>query len=139
MKDITESLDQSGDYNVLFHRAWRQLAYNGDNAIPYPLDSIVGSDNKSVAGSVRLVMERYLHLDVDVLLMSSSNSSHPDSAPDEYPVLQLKEKRRIKGSQIHYFDHPYLSVIAKVTPYRKNGKNHNATNRFFLRQQLAIK
>jgi len=139
MKDITESLDRSNNYNVLFHRAWRQLAYNGDSAIPYPLDSIVDSDNKSVAGSVKLVMERYLHLDVDVLLMSSSNSSRSDSAPDEYPVLRLKEKRRVKGSQVHYFDHPYLSVIAKVTPYRKNGENNNTTNLSFLRQQLAIR
>jgi len=139
MKDITESLDQSSNYNVLFHRAWRQLAYNETNAIPYPLDSIVDSDNKSVAGSVRLVMERYLHLDVDVLLISSNNSSHSDSASDEYPVLRLKEKRRVKGSQIHYFDHPYLSVIAKVTPYRENGKNNDTANSSFLRQKLAIK
>jgi hypothetical protein len=120
LKNIAESLDRSSDYNVLFHRAWRQLAYNRNNAVPYPLDSLVNSERKSIAGGVKLVLERYLHLDVDVLLMSS-NSSSPGDLPIERPVLQLKEKRRIKSNRIHYFDHPYLCMIARVTPYRKNG------------------
>lgn len=132
LTNIAEKLDQSSDYNVLFHRAWRQLAYNKKNAIPYPVDSLVNSENKSLTGSVKLVLERYLHLDVDVLLMSNSR---PGNSPTEHPILQLKEKRRIRNNQIHYFDHPYLSMIAKVTPYRKNenGEISNPENISFLR------
>lgn len=138
LKSITESLEQSSDYNVLFHRAWRQLAYNSNNAVPYPLDSIANSESKSVAGSVKLVLERQLHLDVDVLLMSSKATVDPSTTR---PIQQLMEKQRIENNQIYYFDHPYLNVIAKVTPYRKsgNGKNGNSENISLLRQQLAIR
>lgn len=137
LKNITASLERSKDYNVLFHRAWRQLAYNRDNAIPYPLDSLVNGDNKSVAGSIKLVRERYLHLDIDVQLISSSAGK----AAGNHPIFQLREKRRIKSNQIHYFDHPYLSVIAKVTPYKKNGNgNSNKSETVsFLEKKFSIK
>ena len=138
LKSITESLEQSSDYNVLFHRAWRQLAYNSNNAVPYPLDSIANSESKSVAGSVKLVLERHLQLDVDVLLMSSKA---PVDSSTERPIQQLIEKQRVEKNQIYYFNHPYLNVIAKVTPYRKNGngKNGNSERISFLRQKLAIR
>lgn len=119
LKNISESLEESSDYKVLFHRAWRQLAYNSRDAVPYPLDSLVNSESKSVAGSVKLEMESDLYLDVDVLLMSSKIPSDPST---RHPIQQLIKKQRIEGDQVYYFYHPSLSLIAKVTPYRKNVK-----------------
>ena len=138
LKSIADSLEESNDYNILFHRAWRQLAYNSNNAVPYPLDSVADSESKSVTGSVKLELERDLYLDVDVLLMSSKISS--DSSTKR-PIQQLMEKQRVKSGQIYYFNQPYLSMIAKVTPYLKNGnrKSGNSENLSFLRQQLAIR
>jgi len=138
LKSITESLEQSSDYNVLYHRAWRQLAYNSNNAVPYPLDSVADSENNSVTGSVKLKLENDLYLDVAVLLMSSNI---PSDSSTGRPVQQLMEKQRIKSDQIYYFNHPYLSMIAKVTPYRKNGNGTggNSEEISFLRQQLALR
>ena len=33
------------------------------------------------------------------------------------PVYSLREKRRIKSNENHYFDHPHFGMIARVTPY----------------------
>ncbi len=117
LKNISESLEESSDYNVLLHRAWRQLAYDSSNSVPYPLESMVNSQSKSIAGSVKLEMEHDLYLDIDVLLMSSKI---PDDSLPKRPIQQLIRKQRVDGDHVYYFHHPHLSMIAKVTPYRKN-------------------
>jgi hypothetical protein len=94
-------------YTVLFHRAWRQLAYDGNHAVDYPVHSIATGRN-SVEGTVTLTRERFLHLDIDLMLMQADGTA----------AYRLSEKRRIRSSSdIHYFDHPHLGVIARVTPY----------------------
>jgi len=38
----------------------------------------------------------------------------------ERPVLQdyrLYETRRMRSKEIHYFDHPMMGIVVKVTPY----------------------
>jgi len=119
LKGITESLQNSRNYKVLLHRAWRQLAYDRKNAVPYPLESVAGDDRDSIAGSVKLVRERFLHLDVDVLLMSNQggNRAGGTQAAPPVPTFALQEVRRIRSNELHYFDHPYLGMIAQVTPY----------------------
>ena len=128
LKGISESLQESSDYNVLFHRAWRQLAYNSTEAVPYPLDSLVNDERKSVAGSVKLELEQDLYLDIDVLLMSSKI---PDDSSSKHPIRQLVEKQQVNSDQIYYFDHPYLKMIAKVTPYWKAGISKVAAQKIF--------
>jgi hypothetical protein len=98
MQRIAESLNRSGAYRVLAHRAWRQSARNRAGAVPFQI-SAAGDD---LDGTITLVRERFLHLDVDLMLQSS------------YP---LAEKRRVRSGELHYFDHPMYGVIAEVTPH----------------------
>ncbi|MEN8206267.1 MAG: CsiV family protein [Pseudomonadota bacterium] len=118
---ISYSLRQSQGYSVLFHKAWRQPAYDSRNAIAYPVDTSIRSGSKSLSGQIKLVRERYLHLDVDLLLGSARAATELSYSEDAggSPVYQLSEKRRIKKSgKVHYFDHPRFGMIAIVTPYR---------------------
>jgi hypothetical protein len=104
---IRGGLSPAAGYTVLFHRAWRQLAYDGKHAVDYPVHSIATGRN-SVEGTVTLSRERFLHLDIDLMLMQADGTA----------AYRLSEKRRIRSSSdIHYFDHPHLGVIARVTPY----------------------
>lgn len=128
LKGISESLQESSDYNVLFHRAWRQIAYNSNEAVPYPLDSLVSDDRKSVAGSVKLELEQDLYLDINVLLMSSKI---PGDSASKRPIRQLVEKQQVNSDQIYYIDHPYLKMIAKVTPFWKAGISQVAARKIF--------
>lgn len=105
---IAYALGQSRGYTVLLHTAWRQPAYDSGNAIGYPVDIDVQNGTRHLAGRINLVRERYLHLDVDLLLSSAGS-----------PVYELSERRRIKKSgTVHYFDHPRFGMIAIVTPYQ---------------------
>ena len=104
---IAYALKQSRGYTVLLHTSWRQPAYDSRNAIGYAVDSAVQDGSWQLDGRINLVRERYLHLDVDLLLSSPGS-----------PLYELKERRRIKKSgKVHYFDHPRFGMIATLTPY----------------------
>ena len=98
MQRIADSLNRSGAYRVLTHRAWRQPARDRAGAVPFP----VNAAGDTLDGSVTLVRERFLHLDVDLMLQST---------------YALDEKRRMRSGELHYFDHPMFGVIAEVNPY----------------------
>jgi hypothetical protein len=110
LNGISNGLRQSGSYAVLFHRAWRQPAYDNADAVGYPVHATTANGRNSIEGSVRLIRERFLHLDAELLMLSGNT-------PQAAPVFELREKRRIKSNVVHYFDHPHFGMIATVTPY----------------------
>jgi len=104
LNNVAGALRRSGAYQVLVHRLWREAAYDSKSAVPYELDVPEGRSD-TLAGSIRLIRERYLHLDIDLTLSSSGS------------LYRLDEMRRIRSGELHYFDNPHFGVIAKVTPY----------------------
>jgi len=98
LQRIADALNRSGAYRVLEHRAWRQTAHDRSRAVPLPVNAAGGQ----LDGTVTLVRERFLHLDVDLVLQS---------------MYALDETRRMRSGERHYFDHPMFGVIAEVTPY----------------------
>ena len=98
LQRIADALNRSGAYRVLEHRAWRQTAHDRSRAVPLPVNAAGGQ----LDGTVTLVRERFLHLDVDLMLQST---------------YSLQEKRRMRSGELHYFDHPVFGVIAEVNPY----------------------
>ncbi len=118
MKGITRALENSRDYEVLYHRAWRQLAYDRRNSVAYPVETEIESGKRnSVQGGVRLIRERFLHLDVNLFLMATRGQTSA-MADSRIPLFELNEKRRIRSGELHYFDHPRFGMIARITPYR---------------------
>ena len=118
LKPVRYSLQQGGEYTVLYHRAWRQLAYSPSRAVDYPVQAMSNDSRHSVEGTIRLVRGRYLHLDMDLLMMDTATQppgQHADD-PGNRPAYRLNEKRRIKRSDLHYFDHPRFGVLALITP-----------------------
>ena len=116
---IVYGLKQSRGYSVLLHTAWRQPAYDSRNAIGYAVDTSVPNGSKRLSGRINLVRERYLHLDVDLLLSSAYATLSVSDDAGGSPVYELRERRRIKKSgTVHYFDHPRFGMIATVTPYQ---------------------
>jgi len=119
LQNISYALEHSGRYSVLFHRAWRQLAYDKEHAVAYPIHSFSDNGRDSIEGIVKLVRERFLHLDVDLQLMSARHGTKVtySDTPGNEPAFELSETRRIKSNVLHYFDHPRFGMIARVTPY----------------------
>lgn len=124
LNSISNGLRQSGSYSVLFHQAWRQPAYDEANAVDLPVHAVTASGNNTIEGSVRLIRERFLHLDADLLMLSGGNQNPVmDVNRAAAPVYSLREKRRIKSNENHYFDHPHFGMIARVTPYYSPGES----------------
>lgn len=120
MGNIRGGLSAASGYTVLFHRAWRQQAYDRSHAVDYPVHSFADNGRDSIEGTIRLIKERYLHLDMDLLLMTADSGSPVlySDGPGSVPAFRLSEKRRVRSRELHYFDHPNFGVIARVTPYK---------------------
>ena len=119
IENISYALQRSGRYSVLFHRAWRQPANDKAHAVAYPIHALAGNRRNRIEGVVTLVRERFLHLDVDIQLVSATTNTEVlySNSPARQPVFTLIETRRVKSNVLHYFDHPRFGMIAKVTPY----------------------
>jgi hypothetical protein len=95
-----------------------------------------------LSGTLKLSVSRYLHLESDLhmKLRTTRQEVIEESPPPETggfgsffglpkeptpiiierPVLQdyrLFETRRMRSTEIHYFDHPMMGIVVKVTPY----------------------
>jgi len=106
------------------------------------LVSSMGPPQRRLFGTVRLRRGRYLHLDLDLVLRpeperlpappdapaaleAPPSSPPPDTgqAPEALPTppdysavegFRLRQSRRIRPGEIHYFDHPLYGVVAVV-------------------------
>ena len=126
---------------MLFHRAWRQLAYDKAHAVAYPVHSIAENRRDSIEGIVKLVRERFLHLDVNLQLMSATDGTEVmfSDAPNSKPAFELIETRRIRSNVLHYFDHPRFGLIARVTPYHSQERGHCLNRKKLQRHRLKMK
>jgi hypothetical protein len=97
-----QALAQRGGYQLLAHAAWAALVPpNGRTTAR--LEDVL-RDGPPLAGSVALQRGQYLFLGVDI-----------DYQAEPGVVFGLREKRRIKFGERHYFDHPAFGVVAQVT------------------------
>ncbi len=149
-------LDKHRNYQVLTHLGWIQPAYSSDTAAPvrvtggttieiqkqepdrtellfYQQDPLEQPDQSptnlhQLEGFVTLMVNRYIHLEVNLALREYEHeSSHVEvieMEPTEVDLVdelgaglyhyQLLHQRRIRTGEIHYFDHPLFGVIAQV-------------------------
>lgn len=84
-------------------------------------------------GILRVTLARYLHLEAELTLRNKlpeiTISDNPFSVLDnekerdamqKQGVIHLKQKRRrIRSTELHYLDHPVLSILVRMTPYEK--------------------
>jgi hypothetical protein len=105
-------------------------------------DADIGPPNPRFVGTVRVSVERYLHVDADLLYRIPVTQQQPVPVPDldlwydrPYPTLsepqgpafqlqewqamrgfRLEESRRMRSGKIHYLDNPFLGLVVLITP-----------------------
>jgi hypothetical protein len=105
-------------------------------------EKIFGMINPRFAGTIRLSVARYLHLAADLvyrtpvtqhfatpmqdheiwsdtLYQTVSDPQGPAYQLDSWKAMRgyrLKESRRMRSKRIHYLDHPFLGIVALITP-----------------------
>lgn len=104
MNAIAGSLERSRNYRPLAHFGWSQVGSPLNAAVAERLDAFLPSG--VLSGSAALARGRYLHLTLDL-------DFRPDGQEQHYV---LRQTRRMRSTERHYFDHPQFGVIALVTP-----------------------
>lgn len=95
---------------------------NVSDTEPEFLDEIIMS-NKIIDGAIRIRSGFYLHVDVDLSYFKDlpaenkvlRTSEESFTGTTDKTVIKMKETRKIKLNEIHYFDHPMLGVILQVS------------------------
>jgi hypothetical protein len=112
------ALARSAPYRPLAHLAWRQVVPGRQRAKPVELPGAnINPDKAYVDGLVRVAVERYLHLDLDLRLHLPAGAAQATSPEYGVPEIRLRQQRRMRSKELHYFDHPRFGVIALITPY----------------------
>lgn len=128
---------RSRHYRPLLHIAWRQPGFSRQLAKTLHLASDMDSRNgkrtdsdplllagnplgQPLEGTARVYLERYLHLELDLLYsMTSDQADTPGSGVLSNVASQrqfrLTESRRMRAGELHYFDHPMFGVLALIT------------------------
>ncbi len=101
LSGIWSALKRSGDYRPIRHLAWQQPGLSSRSA---PLIAVGDELDPEIQGTIKLSRQRFLHLDVDLVLREANQS------------YRMKSSRRMRTNELHYLDHPTIGVIAIVTP-----------------------
>lgn len=77
-----------------------------------------------IDGSITLSLARYLHLRTDISYINpdvylAEQIARQDTESPSVERFVLRESRRMRSKEIHYFDHPYFGIITLVTPYER--------------------
>ncbi|MCC6206922.1 MAG: peptidoglycan binding protein CsiV [Gammaproteobacteria bacterium] len=110
------------DYHPLLHLAWRQPVTAQADAPAVHIYSEDTSDGtkaiestdapppREFDGTVRVSRNRFLHIDMDLLLRESGTA------------FRLRQSRRVNSGEVHYFDHPAFGALIKLTPHEAPGQ-----------------
>jgi len=123
LKNAEGAMKRSPNYRPLLHLAWRQAVPPRADGNPVELPQTQtgqAGEQAYVTGTATVSLGRYLHLALD-LQLHPSLSDLEEAGLDifEIPQFRLTESRRMRGKELHYFDHPRFGVLAIITPYKK--------------------
>ena len=141
---IHDFFRRTAQYQPLLHLSWQQPAATGGQARhvrlrhpapdgatapataePMFIEQLI-RPRPEIDGAIRIRSGFYLHADIDLSrfrVIPPANKIPPAPPVDEAAGpeatqktrLELKETRRIKLNEIHYFDHPMYGVILQVS------------------------
>lgn len=130
---LESSLQRSRNYELLRHVGWTQAATPRGGGLAVDIGD-VANDGQPLQGNVALERGRFLYLRLNLtytpevppnsLLGGTNPSAAASPAPSATPAapttqsvtFALKQTRRIRAFERHYFDHPAFGVIAMVSP-----------------------
>lgn len=147
MHDTMARLERLDAYRPLMHFGWTQATVADEISPELPLARF-GTPPPGLDGDLKLYLNRFLHLVVDVSKLAPEGGSparrvQPPidtpvdrygsrSAPEEFDQrgtiveyeparYRISEDRIMKNGETRYYDHPKIGVIAKVTRIEGNG------------------
>lgn len=112
------SIRQLQAYELITYLSWGQAAPDVAVAAPISLADL-GVDPATLSGEIELHQRRYLHLEVDVSLPATGTAPVSPAATGELRAIApaIRESRRVRLEELHYFDQPQFGIIAVVSRF----------------------
>jgi len=123
-----QKLSSDSRYEVLTRVAWTQPLYDKRDSVRVPLtlsppDTATAIQpyqfvDSPVKGGIRIFENRLLFVDLDItdeFLTGVPDYSAGARSARPAGVYQLREKRRVKLNEIHFFDHPFFGALIRVS------------------------
>ena len=108
-------ISRKASYRPLLYVSWLQSVSGKGLSNAVHIHSSAGPNGDfPLNGYVRIQRGHYLHFLVD--LEYSPDLINGYNEDNDSLVYHLKEKRRIKLNETHYYDHPKFGVIVKLKP-----------------------
>ncbi len=108
LSQAARALGRGGQHRILIHKRWQQNADAKSATTPLRLQSA----NNELDGTLRFYFNRFLHVELALALQDPR-------ATGGVKAFQLNEHRRVRPQEIHYFDHPRLGALVRVTAVGK--------------------
>ncbi len=113
--NLAAEIQASGRYELLKRMAWVQAASSKSEAPTVSIES-----GNVLAGTLRFYEKQLLFIELDLRfnrpLTSIPGTTVPYSAHVyRTPDFTIKQTRRVKINEIHYFDHPYFGALVKAS------------------------
>lgn len=108
LSQAAEALGRGGQHRILAHKRWQQNVDAKAETAPLRLQ---GSDN-GLDGAVRFYFNRSLYLELQLALHNRQDTAGAK-------IYSLAEHRRVRPQETHYFDHPKLGALVRITAVGK--------------------
>ena len=130
---VYNELKASRNYRPLLHMAWQQPQLTQSRSKFVRVKKTEGASSQGdtydplvkADGVIRIRSAQFLHADVDMFyflnalsesfIQSSAETSDTNMIRADF--AELKESRRMKLNELHYFDHPVFGVFIRVSRF----------------------
>ena len=110
--DSATRLKNSPLYQLHYHQSWHQPIKTKSKAKSINIESA----NEMVLGQIRIHKATYLHVTLDIQLNSTSLRENTPPNIEGVPKPYLAQARRIRSKKLHFFDHPNMGALLKLSP-----------------------
>jgi len=128
---VYSELRSSREYRPILHLAWRQPQLPQSRSKYVHIRKTDGTGQQDgfedayvkLDGVVRIRSSQFLHADVDLLYFIdavtesfiNANAGNQEASQIAATFAELKETRRMKLNDLHYFDHPVFGILLRVS------------------------
>lgn len=128
---VADKLSRSGNYKVLFHKAWAQ-PFKANKRITW-IDIKGGEqayNRHRLEGAIGISLGRFLHLFPSLTLneFNQKNTNQqlvevlghlPFQQAQVWQQYQLAGTRKMRSKELHYVDHPKLVLLVRMDPFEQ--------------------
>jgi len=98
-----QRLRNSKAYRPLLHVAWRQQVLGPRMSVARPI--MEQTPSGSFSGSLKVYTETFLHISLDLTFDVPGEGGY-----------RLRDNKRVRSRETHFFDHPRFGVLLRITP-----------------------